>query len=71
MSKLSQARKKKNLSQAALAKAAGVSLKSITAYEQGWRALEDASIRTVTSLATVLEIDPYDLVSLPRPHSQT
>ena len=59
---LKKMRNKAKLSQSQLAVQSRVSLYTIRAYEQGKRPLEDASYRTLKTLANVLGCQISDIV---------
>ena len=59
---LKKMRNKAKLSQSQLAVQSRVSLYTIRAYEQGKRSLEDASYRTLKTLANVLGCQISDIV---------
>lgn len=64
MSKLKELRQSKNLSQKELAELAGVSLKSLQAYEQNYRPITGASAIDVYNIAKVLGTTIEDLLEL-------
>lgn len=66
MTKLKEVRQAKGLTQKALAEMAGVSLKALQAYEQGFRPLEHASAIDVYQIAKALGTTIEDLLNLPK-----
>lgn len=58
---LQKRRVEKGLSQADLANAAGISINSIKAYEHKMRKIEDANIKTLLSISSVLDVAFYEL----------
>lgn len=63
---LSEARKKKGLSQAELARITGISLRTIQAYESGVRDVNKASAQTVYLLAQALGTSIENLLQTER-----
>lgn len=57
MTNLKMIREEKGYSQSQLARASGVSLRSLQHYEQGTKDINKASISTVLALADCLEVD--------------
>ena len=57
MSKLQEMRKKRGVSQAALAEMSGVNLRTLQFYEQGLLDINNAKLAAVFSLAAALECD--------------
>lgn len=64
MSKLKAIRESKDLSQAKLAEASGVSLRILQYYEQGYKDINKAQALTVYKLAQALESTVEDLLEL-------
>ena len=62
-SRLKYFREDKGLSQSGLAKASGVSLRAIQAFEMGYRDINKASVITVLQLAEALGCDVYDIIN--------
>ena len=62
-SRLKYFREDKGMSQSELAKASGVSLRTIQAFEMGYRDINKAQVITVLQLAEALECDVYDIIN--------
>lgn len=60
--KLFETRRARGLSRDDLAKAVGISPRTIEKYEQGRAALEDASYKVVVSIAKKLGTDPEKII---------
>ena len=56
-------REDKGMSQSKLAEVSGVPLRSIKAYEQGYKDINKAQIVTVLQLAEALNCDVYDIIN--------
>ena len=56
-------REDKKMSQSELAEKSGVSLRTIQAYEQGYKDINKAQVITVLQLAEALECDVYDIIN--------
>ena len=56
-------REDKGMSQAELAKASGVSLRNIQAFEMGYRDINKAQVITVLQLSEALECDVYNIIN--------
>lgn len=61
---LSDIRKQKGLSQSQLAKASGVSVRTIQHYEQGDRDINLASSQTILKMSKVLNCEPGELLTV-------
>lgn len=59
---LAAVRAKNGLSQSQLAKASGVNIKSIKAYEQGYKDIKKAQVGTILSLAKALNCQVTDII---------
>ena len=62
-SRLKFFREDKGMSQSELAKASGVSLRNIQAYEQGYKDINKAQVITVLQLAEAIGCDVYDIIN--------
>ena len=62
-SRLKFIREEKGLSQADLAKASGVPIRNIKAFEQGTRDINKAQVVTVLQLAEALDCDVYAIIN--------
>lgn len=62
MNKLKQIRKIKGLTQSELADKCNISVKSIQAYEQGTRKLENANKNTILKICEVLNCGLYHIL---------
>lgn len=62
MSRLKVIRKEKGMTQAQLAELAGVSLRMVQYYEQGYKDINKAEARTVCKLSLALGCDMEDLL---------
>ena len=62
-SRLKFMREDKNLSQSELAEKSGVSLRTIQAYEQGYKDINKAQVVAVLQLAEALECDVYEIIN--------
>ena len=62
-SRLKFMREEKGLSQSELAKASGVTLRNIQAYEQGYKDINKAQVITVLQLSEALECDIYNIIN--------
>ena len=62
-SRLKFMREYKGMSQSKLAEQSGVSLRTIQAYEQGYKDINKAQVITVLQLAEALECDVYDIIN--------
>jgi transcriptional regulator with XRE-family HTH domain len=56
-------REDKGMSQSELAKASGVSVRSIQDYEQGRKDINRASVVTVLQIAEALDADVYEIIN--------
>lgn len=56
-------REDKGMSQSELAKASGVSVRSIQDYEQGRKDINRASVVTVLQIAEALDVDVYEIIN--------
>ena len=65
MTKLKEIRRAKGLTQKDLANMVGVSLKTLQAYEQGFRPLEHASAIDVYRIAKILDTTIENLLDIP------
>lgn len=62
-SKLKEIREKKNLSQSQLAEKSGVALRTIQAYEQGYKDINKGQVVTILALADALEVSVRALLN--------
>lgn len=62
-SRLKFFRELRGMSQSELAEKSGVLLRTIQAYEQGYKDINKAQVITVLSLAEALECDVYDIIN--------
>ena len=62
MSKLKARRTQKGWSQSELSRQSGVNVRMIQHYEQGFKDINRAEVRTVIKLADALECDVKDLI---------
>ena len=62
-SRLKFMREEKGLSQSDLAKASGVPIRNIKAFEQGTRDINKAQVVTVLQLAEALDCDVYAIIN--------
>lgn len=62
-SRLKFMREEKGLSQSELAKASGVPLRNIQAFEMGYRDINKAQVITVLLLAEALDCDVYEIIN--------
>lgn len=62
MNKLKQIRKIKGLTQSELADKCNISVKSIQAYEQGTRKLENANKNTILKICEILNCKISDII---------
>ena len=62
-SRLKFYREEKGMSQSELAKASGVPVRNIQAYEQGYKDINKAQVITVLQLAEALEVDVYAIIN--------
>ena len=62
-SRLKFTREEKGMSQSQLAKASGVPLRNIQAYEQGYKDINKAQVITVLQLSEALECDIYNIIN--------
>lgn len=62
-SRLKFFREEKGMSQSELAKASGVPLRNIQAFEMGYRDINKAQVITVLQLAEVLGCDVYEIIN--------
>ena len=62
-SRLKFMREDKGLSQSELAKASGVPLRNIQAFEMGYRDINKAQVVTVLALTEALECDIYEILN--------
>lgn len=62
MNKLMNARRNAGLSREDLARAVGISARTIERYEQGRSDLADASYKTVIDIAKKLKVKPDDII---------
>lgn len=56
-------RESKGMTQAELAEKAGVNLRMVQNYEQGFKDINKATVLTVLRLAEALECDVYDILN--------
>lgn len=56
-------REDRGMSQSELAKKSGVPLRTIQAYEQGYKDINKAQVVTVLQLAEALECDVYEIIN--------
>ena len=56
-------REREKLSQSQLAKKSGVNLRSIQAYEQGYKDINKAQVITVLKLSEALKCDIYEILN--------
>ena len=56
-------RESKGMTQAELAKKAGVNLRMVQNYEQGFKDINKATVLTVLRLAEALDCDVYDILN--------
>jgi len=62
-SRLKFFREEKGMSQSELAKASGVPLRNIQAFEMGYRDINKAQVLTVLQLAEALDCDVYEIIN--------
>ena len=62
MTKLQEMRQAAGLSQSQLAEKAGIKIRPIQAYEQGWRNLEGASIEVLLKFCVALNCKLEDII---------
>ena len=62
VTKLQKLRKEKNMSQSQLVKAAGVGLRPMQAYEQGYRNIDGAKIETLLDISVGLNCRISDII---------
>ena len=62
-SRLKFMREEKGMSQSELAKASGVSLRAIQAFEMGYRDINKAQVITVLQLSEALDCDVYEIIN--------
>lgn len=62
-SRLKFMREDKGMSQSELAKASGVPLRAIQAFESGYRDINKAQVITVLQLSEAIECDVYDIIN--------
>ena len=62
-SRLKFYREEKGMSQSDLAKASGVPIRNIQAFEMGYRDINKAQVITVIQLAEALGCDIYDIIN--------
>lgn len=62
-SRLKFTREDKGMSQSELAKASGVPLRQIQAFERGYRDINKAQVITVLQLSEALDCDVYDIIN--------
>ena len=62
-SRLKFMREEKGLSQSELAKASGVPLRNIQAYEQGYKDINKAQVVTVLQLSEALDCNVYEIIN--------
>jgi transcriptional regulator with XRE-family HTH domain len=62
-SKLKITRESKGMTQAELAEKAGVNLRMVQNYEQGFKDINKATVLTALRLAEALECDVYDILN--------
>lgn len=63
-SSLKYFRELKGMTQAELAEASGVSLRTIQAYEQGYKDINKGQLITGLKLAEALDCDIYDIINM-------
>lgn len=56
-------RESKGMTQAELAEKAGVNLRMVQNYEQGFKDINNANVLTVLRLAEALDCDVYDILN--------
>ena len=56
-------REEKGMSQSELAKASGVPVRNIQAFEMGYRDINKAQVLTVLQLSEALECDIYEIIN--------
>lgn len=62
MTNLQRIRKERGLTQAALARAAGINARMIAFYDNGYRKINGAAAETVIRIADALGCDPRELM---------
>ena len=62
-SRLKFMREEKGMSQSSLAEQSGVNIRTIQAYEQGYKDINKAQVVTVLQLAEALECDVYEIIN--------
>lgn len=62
-SRLKFMREDKGMSQSELAKASGVPLRAIQAFESGYRDINKAQVIKVLQLSEAIECDVYDIIN--------
>lgn len=60
---LKSIRNEKGMTQATLAEKSGVSLRTIQAFEQGYKDINKAQVVTVLQLAEALDCDVYEIIN--------
>lgn len=63
MNSLKDARLKKGITRKELAEITNIPIRTLESYEQGLRCLNRANIKTVLTLASVLDVEPDDLLN--------
>lgn len=63
--RIKEMREKRGMTQAELADKAGISIRSLQAYEQGFKSINRAAAITVYRLAQALRCAPEDVLELP------
>ena len=61
-SRLKIVREYKGLSRSQLSEKSGINYRSIEAYEQGLKDINNASVKTVLALSKALECDLFDII---------
>lgn len=62
ISKLKEVRKARKITQEELANMIGISRTTIQSYEQGWRSVDGASLRTLVDICKVLKCNISDII---------
>jgi len=63
LNSLKDARQKKGITRKELAEKSNIPIRTLESYEQGLRCLNRANIKTVLTLASVLDVEPDDLLN--------
>ena len=64
MTRLKETRIRSGMTQAAVAAAAGISLRTYQGYEQGMKDINMAAAITVMKLADVMKVNPKDIMEV-------